>query len=835
MKKSIQNDEYIQRFSVDPEKGLSAFEVNRRIEEGQINVVRKSSERTYLQIITKNIFTFFNILMFAIAALYIIFVGFKSIGNMTFILIVTINLVIGIFQECKSKRMLKKLKLSTETKIKVLRNEKIELIDSNEIVLDDVIILEAGDVIPVDGVILEGNAEFNEALLTGESEPVKKTVGETVYESSFIVSGYCKILADKIGEDTYIYSIEQKAKNFKKPKSALMNDINRIIKHLTAIVIPVGILVFWNAITGGNSLSESITQGGSAMVGMIPAGMVLLASVAMATGVIKLGSKKVLVNDLYSVESLSRIDTLCLDKTGTLTDGTMSIEKVIEFEIVDLPQLMGNYLNAFKTANFTSTAMEKSYPKMNTMQITRSLEFSSERKYSAVEFGNGDIYLLGAPEYLTENETILSTVKEYTASGVRAILLVKGGEGSKLTDKKATVKNGKNIALFLIRDTIRANVKDTMTWFDENGVDIRVISGDNLATVSYIARESGIKNWNKCVDMSLVKKEDDLNKIVMENSIFARVSPEQKALIIDILKKNGRVVGVTGDGVNDILAMKKSDCAVALQNGSPATKNISNLTLLDSNFSNMKDAVLEGRRIVNNIQRSSTLFLMKVFFMMFVSISSLLLRVDFPIETSIMGLISFFITGVGSVLLSIEPTSTRIVGSFERNVLGKAIPAGMFMALPAIAIFIGAFIIKGLDLTLVNQFISDQVKILAMLISISGFVVFFNICKPFTRYRRILYGSVLGVALFLLIAIPEFFLNNSTAFWGDLLAEYSNPFDAIGAFISGMFSLKMYKTFSIYQWIFIAIFGIAGSVLYIFGSKKFVELVNNGKLFKKKN
>ena len=624
-KKHIVKD--VQTFSPSIEEGLSEEIVNKRKEDGLVNITVSPTNKSYTQIIFGNIFTFFNILMFAIAAVLVLIVGPKVVTNLMFLGIILCNLLIGTIQECKSKHTIEKLKLLNDSKIKVRRSSKEVEILPSEIVLNDIVILYPGDQVPVDGEILGKELiEVNESLLTGESVPVKKKDGDTLYAGSFIVSGVAIFRADKIGNDTYVQSIESKAKLSKQPKSRLMLAINKIIKVMAFIAIPLAIIVFLNEFIHNiqfppldkdnnpvpmfptfwgqdSSLTNAVFYGGTTIAYMIPCGMALLASVAMATGVVKLAQNKTLAQNLYSVELLSRVDTLCLDKTGTLTDGTMTVtdyqilDKKVKDE--DLRKLISSYLSAFKSENQTSIAMINKFGKNLEYAIENTIQFSSARKYSAVKFKNHGWYALGAPEFLTGDNELLSKVNEYAKNGLRVILLSKIDE--EFTDENKLPGKRNNVAMFIIRDTIRPEVYDTMKWFSENDVDIKVISGDNIGTVSYIAKESGIKDYDKVFDMSTYKEGDDLEDIVMNHAIFGRVTPDQKADIIAVLKKNGRITGVTGDGLNDLLAFKQADCSIALANGAAATKNVANLILLDSNFANMKEAVYQGRRVVNNI------------------------------------------------------------------------------------------------------------------------------------------------------------------------------------------------------------------------------------------
>ena len=637
MKHHLKSIKEAERINPTLEEGLSEEIVNKRKQEGFVNVSKNPTNKSYLQIIIWNIITPFNILMFAVAGCLLALVGPKVLTNLLFLGIIVANLLIGTIQEMKSKHTVEKLKLLSDSKSKVRRNGQDLEIHPTEIVLDDVVILSPGDQIPIDGIILGDDIlEINESLLTGESVPVKKTKGDKVFAGSFIVSGINYVKADKIGNDTYIRSIENKAKLSKQPKSHLMVAINKIIMTMAIIAIPLAIVVFVNELLQGINanqvlptekqlplfpsfwgqetiMTNAIFYSGTTIAYMIPCGMALLASVAMATGVVKLAQSKTLAQNLYAVELLSRVNTLCLDKTGTLTDGTMSVDdyRIIDKSISeeDLEKLIQSYLYAFKANNQTSTALTNRFGAEKHFAIKRTIQFSSSRKYSAVNFNKLGWYALGAPEFLTQDKNILEEIKYYAANGLRVVLLSK--INAEFEDDDKLPEDRENVALFIIRDTIRPEVKPTMEWFSENDVDIKVISGDNVATVSYIARQSGIKNWDKYFDMSTLNEQDNLEEIVLNNAVFGRVSPDQKADIISILKKHDRITGVTGDGLNDLLAFKQADCSIALANGAAATKNVANLILLDSNFANMKEAVFQGRRVVNNIQRSSSMFVMK--------------------------------------------------------------------------------------------------------------------------------------------------------------------------------------------------------------------------------
>ena len=597
---------------------------------------------------------------------------------------------------------------------------------------------------------------------------------------------------------------------------------------------------------------------------MIPCGMALLASVAMATGVVRLAQEKTLVQDLYSVESLSRVNTLCLDKTGTLTDGTMTLEKSIildkSYDDEKLEQLMSSYLSAFNSVNQTSTALLNKYGKLvqkvedygqqssskalmtafnykHQLNVTNKVNFSSARKYSAVEFEKLGWFVMGAPEYITKDEKILNQVNEYAKSGLRVILLAK--TDGVVKDEEPLPSSKHQVAMFIISDTIRPEVKDTMLWFRENDVDIKVISGDNIGTVSYIAKQSGIANYDKVIDMSKITPEDDLNEIVMNNTIFGRVSPDQKAEIIAILKQNGRVVGVTGDGLNDLLAFKQADCSIALANGAAATKNVANMVLLDSNFSNMKEAVFQGRRVVNNIQRSSSLFVMKDYLWLFITIMPILLGLPHMIQPTVMSVVNIFITGIASLFVALEPDKTRVTGNFYKNVTKKAIVAGFYMFLPVLLITLYLVIsrqfVQGITLTELEPMFKTTfvdgnitafgwIPVMALCVTISGFIIFFRNCRPFTKFRKILYIAILALVLLILYLAPEFFIISGT----DMLKEaggVAGIFPYIFSHLVPNATLALFRTMTLEQAAVLGAYAAISVPLYLLNEKVFGSFI----------
>ena len=877
MKKNAnRKSEDIKRFNPTVEQGLDSASVTYMQNIGKVNIAKSPTNKSYTKIILGNIFTFFNILMFAIAGLLLYMVGPKVVTNLMFLGIIICNLLIGTIQECKSKHTIEKLKLLNDSKIKARRDGKeVELLPT-EIVLDDIVILTAGDQIPADCEVLEEQIlEVNESLLTGESVPVKKTKGDMVFAGSFVVAGSIAVRVDKVGNDTYISSIENKAKVSKQPKSRLMIAISKIIRNMTFIAIPLAVFVaiyefvygilnntrglpIVAPVWGEESIFSNATfYSGVTIAYMIPCGMALLASVAMATGVVKLAQNKTLAQDLYSVESLSRVNTLCLDKTGTLTDGSMTLEETIildkSYSEESLDRLMSSYLDAFNEANQTSTALlnkfgklveriddygqknssnafRKKFKNLDQLKVNDRIHFSSARKYSAVEFEGLGWFVMGAPEYITKDQEVLNKVNEYAQSGLRVIVLAKVN-GVVIKDKPVPADNTL-VAMHILSDTIRPEVKDTMLWFRENDVDIKVISGDNIGTVSYIAKQSGIANWDKVVDMSKVTEQDNLEELVLNNAIFGRVTPDQKAEIIAILKKNNRIVGVTGDGLNDLLAFKQADCSIALANGAAATKNVANLVLLDSNFSNMKEAVFQGRRVVNNIQRSSSLFVMKDYLWFFITLLPMMIGLPHMIQPTVMSLVNIFITGIASVFVALEPDKTRVKGNFYKNVTKRAILSGFYMFIPVAICLLyvlfsqiartQTFDVNSLA-TVFDENTHEIVSIgwiptMALCVTIGGFIIFFNNCRPFTTFRKILYSLTLVVVLFILWLAPEFFIISGT----EMVKEaggFIKIFPYIFTHIIPNLTLTLFRTMTLEQIIFVGAYAVLAFPIYLLNEK----------------
>ena len=581
------------RYNPDINVGLTDLQVEKRYIDKLVNYDTNIKTKSIKYIIFSNIFTLFNLLNFSIA-IAIFLVG--SYKNLLFMGVVFCNTVISIVQEINSKRVIDKLSVIASHNVCVIRNGKDKIININEIVLDDIIKLKIGNQIITDCIIKKGNVLVDESFITGESELIEKSVGDMLLSGSFIVSGECISKVEHIGEDNYTSKISKEAKYIKKSNSIIMSSLNKIIKFVSIIIIPLGLILFLRQYNLGNGIVDAVVKTSAAIISMIPEGLVLLTSTVLAVSIMRLGKKKVLVQDLYCIETLARVDTICLDKTGTLTEGSLEVEKVIElnnkYNINEILGTMSSNLNE----NATMNAIYNKYKSYNNLEVINTIPFSSKNKYSGITFKDYGIFLLGAPDFLTSNKKTLDLVNKYNK--YRAVILMHEKE---------------EIALILIKDKIRKSASNTLSYFKMQGVDIKIISGDSISTVSNVAKEVCIENL-KCIDTSTLDEHTNLNKIVNDYNIFCRVTPNMKKRIIKSLKENGHIVAMTGDGVNDCLALKEADLSIAMASGSDAARNVSNIVLLDSNFDAVTSVLLEGRRTINNIERSATLFLTKTLY-----------------------------------------------------------------------------------------------------------------------------------------------------------------------------------------------------------------------------
>ena len=731
----------IERYSPSYKEGLTEAQVSKRLEQGYSNEVRDTNTKTYKAIFFSNIVTFFNILCFIVAGA-LIAVG-SGLSNIFFMVIVLANMGIGIIQEIKAKKTIEKIKLVTSPTAKVVRDKYIVEISTEKIVLDDILFFESGKQICADCIITDGEVEVNESLLTGESVAIKKKKGDTLFSGSFIVGGKCYARVDKVGNDTYTSKLSSKAKKYSKPKSELLRSLKLIIRAVGIVIIPLAILMFITNHNSGYTFVETIEKTAASIIGIIPAGMFLLTSMALAVGVVKLANKRTLVQDLYSIEMLARTDVLCLDKTGTITDGTMKVNSVVPLDtkiVKNLDDIVGSMLTALDDNNQTSRAMVAHFGYSKVYQPEIVLPFSSDRKLSAVTFKNGETYALGAPEFVMKGrpKDLDKLITEYAAKGFRVLLIVKCNgtiENNKLPNEKTP------LALVVIEDHIREDAVQTISWFKENGVSIKIISGDNPITVSEVSRRVGVEGAERYINLEGLN-EQQIIEAVDNYTVFGRVTPEQKAIIVKALKNRGHKVAMTGDGVNDILALKEADCSIAMASGSEATRHVAHLVLLDSNFSSMPNVVAEGRRVVNNVQNSSSLFLMKTIFTILLSLFCLILGEGYPFEPSHVLLLETCVIGIPSFFLALQPNTNKINGSFLTNLLVRALPASIMFFINVLATFL---LVK---LGIVNAL--DYPTMASLAVTFTGLLVLYRICAPIDIYRGILFSCMLLLITLLL-------------------------------------------------------------------------------------
>lgn len=681
-----------------PLEGLTSQQVQSRVAQGQVNADADVKTKTIPEIVRDNVCTLFNLINVIIAAA-VFWTGYYQ--NMLFMGVILCNVGIGIFQEVRSKLTIDKLSVITSTKAHVFRDGKTADLSLNELVLDDLVVLKRGDQVPSDCQLIEGKVSVNESLLTGESELVQKTVGDKLYSGSFISSGTCKAQVIAVGADNYATRINNAAKLHKKVQSDIMEALNRIVKWVTIALIPLGtLLMVKEVVWSDGSLADAILHSSAALVGMIPQGLILLTSSVLAVSVLRLAQHKVLVQELYCVETLARVDVVCLDKTGTITTGEMAVDEVIPLEGVSyfdaLHALVA--LDAMvdeNNANETSRAIrayisgleERPDAPVAVEGVSRIIPFSSEHKYSGVAYGSeAGCYAMGAAEFVLKGSPELPRVKDSIKrlAGVRRVIVLAKVDDFDAED--AIIGTVRPLALVFIRDVVRTTAPDTLRYFDEQGVRINIISGDSVDTVSNIAQSVGVPYAERCIDMSTVKTQEELEQAARDCRVFGRVTPEQKKQLVCALQDQGHTVAMTGDGVNDVLALHASDCGVAMGSGSDAARNVAQLILMNDDFSSMPHVVAEGRRSINNLQRSGSLFLVKTIFSMFLAVAFIAIQAfSYPFVTIQLTLISTFTIGLPSFVLALEPNKERVRGDFLRNVVTFALP-GAVMIIAAVLI-----------------------------------------------------------------------------------------------------------------------------------------------------
>lgn len=747
------------RYNPNISSGLNEEQVNKRVMDGNTNFTKRGSTKTIGRILFTNIFTFFNILCFTVGGvlLWIILTEDPSAwANIMFLFIILANVGIGIYQEIKAKMIIEKLSLLASSKVKVVRGGEEMQISVDDVVLDDIIMLTNGQQVCADCVVVDGVVEANESLLTGESNPIQKNVGGKVLSGSFIVSGSAHVRAEKVGKDCYIQTLAKNASHYARPKSELLGSLRLIIKIITVILVPLAILLFFTHFLDNGQLNFNFANDDTkrmfykvsgAIIGMIPAGMFLLTSVALFVGVIKLAKSNTLVQELYCIEMLARVDTLCLDKTGTITDGTMKVCDVVEVKNTSdytIRELVASMLWALNDNNQTAIALANHFDRNGIIKALRVLPFSSNRKLSAVTFEGEGTYVIGAPEFVLKErfEKVDEKIARFASQGYRVLML---GRASGVIKDNRIPDGVKPVAIITIQDHIRPEAPKTIEWFKNNGVDVRVISGDNPVTVSEVARRAGIVNADRYISLEGMSNVE-VRAIANAYTVFGRVSPEQKLILIKELKQSGRKVAMTGDGVNDILALREADCSIAMAAGSEAARNVSHLVLMDGNFASMPKVVMEGRRVVNNVQKLSSLFLFKTILSMMLAIFVVCLGIEYIFEPRNLLLLEFFIIGAPSLFLAIEVDDRQIKGKFILNILKSACVAAFVAFISIVALYIlEAFQVSPFFMT------SSEFHSLAIYITtIVGVLLLYKITQPLNIYRGILFcavviGIILGV------------------------------------------------------------------------------------------
>lgn len=706
-------------------KGLTEEEVNIRIKEGKVNFDTSVPTKSIKQIVLGNIFTLFNLINFALAIL--VFFA-KSYKNLLFLGVVFSNTLISIIQEIRSKKAIDKLSVLASAKANCIRDGILKQISINEIVIDDLLQFEIGSQVVTDSIILDGEVEVNESFITGESDALVKKRGDTLLSGSFIVSGKAKAKVIHIGDENFTSKISSGAKYVKKVNSEIMKSLNKIIQVISIALVPIGLLLFNNQMhLGENAVETAIVNTVAAMIGMIPEGLILLTSTVLAVSVVRLAKQNVLVQQLYCIETLARVDILCLDKTGTITEGTMEVKDIIPFikSKENLEKILSEIAFASEDSNSTIDAIKEKFNISHAWQAETKIAFSSQKKWSGIYFKNEGSFILGAPEFILKEdyEKYKEKIEKYSKD-FRVILLAHSKNNF---NEKELPENLEVLGLVLISDKIRKEAKKTLEYFKEQGVTIKIISGDNPITVSKIAGEVGVENFDRWIDMSKIKDNEEIKKIACKYTIFGRVSPVQKKELVKALKEKGHTVAMTGDGVNDVLSLKEADCSIAMASGSDATKNCSELVLLDSNFASMPKIVAEGRRTINNIERSATLFLVKTIYAFILALIFLVAKMPYPFMPIQLSLISMVTIGIPSFILALEPNKEIIKGHFLQNVISKAIPTAVTVVFNIIIIAIVSF-----KMNIDTKVYSSLCVILT---AFSGMLLLSSLCKPLDIFR----------------------------------------------------------------------------------------------------
>lgn len=740
------------RYNPEYKKGLTSQQVQEHRLHGWTNKAVEPPSKTTKEIVHENVFTYFN-LIFVVLAILLCLVG--SFRDLTFLPVIIANTLIGIIQEIRAKQVLDKLTMLNAPRASVVRDGKRTVLNAEDLVVDDIVIFKAGDQVCADAEVSAGEVQVNESLLTGEADEITKRKGDKLMSGSFIVSGQCHARLDKVGEDSYISKLTLQAKAMQsKEQSEMIRSLDKLVKCVGVAIIPIGIVLFSQAFfIQHDGFRESVTSMIAAVIGMIPEGLYLLASVALAVSSIRLAQKKVLLHDMKCIETLARVDVLCVDKTGTITENTMKVQKLIKTDEYDekekggLSLLVGDFAAAMTNDNITMAALKEYFTKASGKKVLSKTGFSSATKYSSVTFEDG-AYVLGAPEFVLKEkyDDYAEEITEYASTGSRVLAFgIYDGE----VDGKPLTHGILPFGFVLLANPIREAAKETFEYFAEQGVEVKVISGDNPVTVSNVAKQAGIKNADRYVDASEFEDEQSMRKALLNNTVFGRVTPSQKRKFVRILKEAGHTVAMTGDGVNDVLALKDADCSIAMASGSDAAAQASQLVLLESDFSCMPEVVLEGRRVVNNIQRSASLFLVKNIFSFLLSVASVVFMFTYPLEPSQVSLISMFTIGVPAFFLALEPNKNMIKGHFLTNVLLKALPAALTdaLAVAALVIFGRTFDVSSTDISTAAT----------MLLAIVGFMILYKISAPMNKIRFSIVSGCIAGLLFCSIFLKDLF------------------------------------------------------------------------------
>lgn len=740
----------------NPETGLSSAQAQERVDAGWANLPIDPPGKTVGQIIKSNVFTYFNMLFFLLAAFVLVFGTWQ---NAMFLGVVFANIAIGIVQELRSKRTLDKLTLLTAPHGAVIRDGRQRKIPTSEMVRDDIVVFSAGSQIFADAVVVAGECSVNEALITGEADEIKKPAGADLLSGSFVVSGECRARLTQVGADSYANRLTIEAKEAKPPQqSEMMRSLTRLVQIIGIAIIPLGILMAIKEIVWlERSVSDGVVATVASLIGMIPEGLYLLTSMALAAGVVRLAQKKTLVHDMGCIETLARVDVLCVDKTGTVTENKMAVEDVIplcpdRFEEEDIRLIMADYVAAMRADNDTMAALRKYFTGKVTQQAIKAVPFTSAKKFGGVSFHEDETYLLGAPDVLLGERygKYARQIDAYSSKGCRVLLLALYDGQPDDEELDAPLMP---ISLILLSNKIRAEAPETFRYFAKQGVAIKVISGDNAMAVSEVAKRAGIKGAESYVDARTLETDEDIAEAVEKYTVFGRVTPDQKRKFVRALKAEGHTVAMTGDGVNDVLALKEADCSIAMASGSDAASQVSHIVLLESSFAAMPSVVAEGRRVINNIERSAALFLVKNIFSFALALISLIFTLPYPVTSAQMSLVSALTIGAPGFVLAMEPNISRIKGKFLPNVIYRALPGALT----------DLFLVLGVILFCMVFEVEDNMMstVCAIILNIVGLMVVHFTCKPYNLLRKVMIGGLTAAFVFCVVMLPQLFTLSS--------------------------------------------------------------------------